>query len=198
MPEPSVFTTADGIRFYTRDGTSREIVDVPEYWFSDIVENDRVLDIGANVGAFCIRAARMTRHVTAVEPVMTSRLRENILLNGADIRVIAAALGDGKERLCTWDDRSVLVPTYPLAALVRMAGGCDFLKCDCEGAEWFIRPADLDGIRRLEMELHLPPISGIPSQELLDYIALHYDFTLERKPCHDVLGVMGILHAERN
>jgi hypothetical protein len=47
------------------------------------------------------------------------------------------------------------------------------------------------------MELHLPTISGPPAMALLDYIDRHYDYTIERKPCHEVLGVMGILHAER-
>ena len=196
MTGPSFVTTPDGIRFFQKASASREIVDVPEYWFTDLKSTDRVIDIGANVGAFCIRAARVAGRVMAVEPVMTSRLRENILLNNADIRVLAAGLGDGTPALCTWDDTSAVVPTYPLAALVEMAGGCDFLKCDCEGAEWQIAPPDLAGIRRIEMELHLPPISGPPSQALLDYITRNYDFTLERRPCHDVLGVMGILHAE--
>jgi len=31
----------------------------------------------------------------------------------------------------------------------------DFLKMDCEGAEWFIEPEELKGIRRIEAEVHL-------------------------------------------
>ncbi|MDD1668066.1 MAG: FkbM family methyltransferase, partial [Methanomicrobiales archaeon] len=69
--------------------------------------------------------------------------------------------------------------------------------CDCEGAEWLIRPDDLSGIRRIEMELHLPPIGGPPKEALLEYIGKHYDFTIERRPVHQSLGVMGILHASR-
>ena len=76
-----------------------------------------------------------------------------------------------------------------------MIGGCDFLKCDCEGAEWSIRPEDLDGVRRIEMELHVPPIGGPVNRALLDYIGEHYDFTIDRTPGYDVLGVMGVLHA---
>jgi len=30
----------------------------------------------------------------------------------------------------------------------------DFLKSDCEGCEWFINKLDLEGIRRIEMEVH--------------------------------------------
>jgi hypothetical protein len=77
-----------------------------------------------------------------------------------------------------------------------MSGGCDFLKCDCEGGEWLMNPEDLAGIRRLEMELHIPPIGGPPNRELLDFISRYYHFEIERIPGHDVQGVMGILHAE--
>jgi hypothetical protein len=76
-----------------------------------------------------------------------------------------------------------------------MAGGCDFLKCDCEGGEWQIRPGDLAGIRRIEMELHTPPICKKINPELLDYIGEHYNFEIVRTPCHDAFGVMGVLHA---
>jgi FkbM family methyltransferase len=197
MAGPSFFTTDDGIQFILEDTPFRQIVDVPEYRFSDIGREDRVLDIGANAGAFCLRAARMSRAVTAVEPVTAGILTNNIRLNHAEVRIIEGGLGDGSPAVITWDDTSVRVPTYPLGTLVSMAGGCDFLKCDCEGAEWKIRPRDLDGIRRIEMELHLPPICGTPDMALIDTISRYYDFEIERKPCHDVLGVMGILHAER-
>ena len=72
-----------------------------------------------------------------------------------------------------------------------------YLKCDCEGAEWLIRPCELEDVRRIEMEIHLPPISGPPDPALLAYISRFYDFEIERKPCHDILGVMGVIHAER-
>lgn len=197
MDEPALVRTDDGVQFIVHTTACRQILDVPEYSFSDIGTDDRVLDIGANAGAFCIRAARLSRAVTAVEPVTAKILTGNIRKNGADVRVIEAGLGDGSPSVCRWDDQSALVPTYPLRTLVAMAGGCDFLKCDCEGAEWTIRPSDLDGIRRIEMELHLPPISGPPAMALLDYIDRYYDYEIERRPCHDVLGVMGVLHAER-
>ncbi|MCK9579834.1 MAG: FkbM family methyltransferase [Methanoregula sp.] len=197
MREPAIYTSDDGVQFIVPATAFRQIFEVPEYCYSDIGDDDLVLDIGANAGAFCVRAARMSRSVTAVEPVTAAILAENIRKNGADVRIIEAGLGDGTPSVCRWDDESALVPTYPLHELVAMAGGCDFLKCDCEGAEWGIRPIDLNGIRRIEMELHLPPISGPPAMALLDYIDRHYDYTIERKPCHEVLGVMGILHAER-
>jgi hypothetical protein len=185
------------IVFTTSRTTYRQITSAADYWIDDLRPHDRVLDIGANVGGFCIRAARISSHVTAVEPVTTHLLLENIRANRVPVKVITGALGDGKPREICWDDFCVTSPTHPLRDLIAMGGGCDFLKCDCEGAEWFIEPHELADVRRIEMELHLPPIGGQPNPALLDYIGRHYDFEIERKPCYDILGVMGILHAER-
>ncbi len=194
---PPVFTSTDNVKFLVQDTVFRQIFDVPEYWFDDLCPTDRVIDIGANVGAFCIRASRRSQKIVAVEPLTASLLRENIRLNGVPVRVIEGALGDGKPKNVNWDGYEVMTPTYPLRKIIEMAGGCDFLKCDCEGAEWYIEPDDLKDVRRIEMELHLPPISGPPNPALLDYISGYYDFGIEQKPVHTALGVMGVLHAER-
>jgi len=194
---PVVFTSTDNVKFLARDTVFRQIFDVPEYWFDDMRPTDRVIDIGANVGAFCIRASSRSQKIVAVEPLTASLLRENIRLNGVSVKVIEGALGDGKPKNVSWDDCEVISPTYPLRKIIEMAGGCDFLKCDCEGAEWQIVPEDLGDVRRIEMELHLPPISGPSNPALLDYISRHYDFGIEQKPVHTALGVMGVLHAER-
>jgi FkbM family methyltransferase len=194
--DPAFFTSSDRVIFLCRETSFRQIFEVPEYRFDDIHPSDRVIDIGANVGAFCIRASRFSPHVVAVEPVTASLLRENILLNGVQVRVIEGALGSGGPGHVSWDGEGVISQTYPLSRIIEMAGGCDFLKCDCEGAEWCILPEDLAGIRRIEMELHIPPIGGLPSPDLLDYIGNQYTFEIERKPVHTMLGVMGVLHAE--
>jgi len=190
--------SSDQIRFHTGDLPCRQITEVPEYRFLDIGKDDRVLDIGANVGAFCLRAARLSSQVTAVEPVTIERLKENIRLNNATVRVIEGALGKcGGRCEISWDDLVRTVPVYPLGTLISLAGGCDFLKCDCEGAEWQIRPEELEGIRRIEMELHIPPICPGISTDLLDYIGKYYTFSIDRSPVYSTLGVLGILHAVR-
>jgi FkbM family methyltransferase len=176
----------------------RQITEVPEYWMNDIRKEDRILDIGANVGAFCIRAAKISRRVTAVEPVTADLLEKNISLNRTNVRVIRGGLGDGSPSEIEWDEVHSAVPTFRLRDLVRTSGGCDFLKCDCEGAEWKIQPRDLSAIRRIEMELHQPPIGGRPNPDLLRYIAREYSFSIDRIPAHGPLGQMGILHAWRN
>lgn len=189
--------TRDNVQFRVTGAPYRQITEVPEYQSGDIQPDDRVLDIGANIGAFSIRAARLSKKVTAVEPVTADLLEENVRLNHADVRIIRGALGTGTPTEIIWDECRRMSPTYTLGTLIRMAGGCDFLKCDCEGAEWMIRPRDLDGIRRIEMELHIPPISGPPDPALLDYIGDHYTFSIDRSPVYSTLGVMGILHATR-
>ena len=197
MPYHPFRSQESDIVFSPFTGPYRQITAVTEYWFDDILQEDRVLDIGANVGGFCIRAAKKSGHVTAVEPVTTHPLRENIRANNVSVQLIEGALGDGKPAEICWDDCRVVTRTYPLRDLIQMSGGCDFLKCDCEGAEWLINPPELHHVRRIEMEIHLPPISGPPNPDLLAYITRWYDFEVERKPCHDILGVMGVLHAER-
>lgn len=189
--------TRDGIRFLQVSTPFRQITEVPEYWMEDIRRDDRVLDIGANIGAFCIRAAKKSRFVSAVEPVTTELLEENIALNGVNVRVFRAALGDGFPSETEWDGARSLTPTFRLRELIEMAGGCDFLKCDCEGAEWTIHPGDFRGIRRIEMELHQPPIGGPPNPELLHCIVREYSFSIDRIPAYGPLGQMGILHAWR-
>jgi hypothetical protein len=197
LPNGNNIVAPDGTLFVRSAGGFRLITGVEEYFFDDIREEDIVLDIGANAGAFCIRAARKSGNVMAVEPVTAAILEENIRLNGVSVRVIEGAIGKGGTMDIEWDGMHNVVPTWPLRDLVGMAGGCDFLKCDCEGGEWLIDPGDLAGIRRIEMELHVPPIGGPQNPQLLDYIGHHYEFTIDRDPSHLPLGVMGVLHAIR-
>ena len=194
---PSFRMTTDGIKFLNVPAPFRQITEIPDYRFDDIRKDDIVIDIGANVGAFCIRAARYSNRVVAVEPVTAGILRENIRLNEVRVRVLDGALGDGHMREIQWDEYPVLALTFPLKKIIAMAGGCDFLKCDCEGAEWLIEPTDFASVRRIEMELHLPPICGPPNPALLDYISQHFTFNIDQVPCHGPLGLMGYLHATR-
>lgn len=120
----------------------------------DIREDDIVIDIGANIGGFCIPAARLSKSVCAIEPLMSKELYANIALNMVNVRVIECGLGDGSPLEVYWEDIRKEVPTMTLGDIKKACGGCDFLKIDCEGGEWFIKPEEFEGIRRLEMELH--------------------------------------------
>ncbi|QSZ67922.1 FkbM family methyltransferase [Methanofollis aquaemaris] len=157
------------------------------YRLSEIRKDDIVIDIGANVGGFCIPAARHSAHVYAVEPMTTEELRRNIALNGADVTVIEAALGDGTEQEIAWRDEVRQVPTMTLGQLKEVCGGCDILKCHCEGAEWSIRPEELEGIRRIELAYHPEKQTGADPEELLGSIRSRYVTEWEEVDGHALL-----------
>ncbi len=127
-----------------------------EYHFTDIQPSDIVLDIGANVGAFSIFVSKFVKHVYAVEPMVTDLLKENIRKNNIKNIVVLGneCLGYGNVDIL-WANKTRKMIGSTLKELIQLCGGhIDFLKCDCEGEEWNIRPEELSGIRRIEIELH--------------------------------------------
>lgn len=150
-----------------------------EYKFFDIRKDDIVLDIGANVGAFSIFMAKQGCKVYAVEPIMTNVLKENIKRNEVVVTVFNAALGkwlfDAR-----WKNKVCLLQANSLSELILMCGGhVDFLKCDCEGGEWYIKPEELKGIRRIEMEIHETVGGGNPIQYLERLTEAGFEYTYE-------------------
>lgn len=127
-----------------------------DYDFKDIRETDIVLDIGAGCGGFTLPAARKAKKVYAVEPLFTSELEDNIQRNNIkNVQVIPFALGDYREMDISYSGCKKKLQTVTFDEVLEQCGGkIDFLKCDCEGAEWTIKPELLFGIRRLEIELH--------------------------------------------
>jgi FkbM family methyltransferase len=147
--------TKDGNRYYMSKlvDSVRQVQE--DYVFDDIREDDIVIDIGACIGGFSIPASRKAKYVHAVEPMTAEMLRDNIRLNNIEnIDVLEIALGDGGERRIEWLGASKTMRTKTLTEIKKICGGCDFLKIDCEGSEWNIYPAELAGIRRIEMEVH--------------------------------------------
>ena len=146
-----------------------------DYSFGDIHKDDIVIDIGANIGGFCIPASRLSNHVFAVEPLTLDELRHNILRNDANVNVIEGGLGDGTRIEMQWEAQKQIKQTYSFDQIKRISGGCDFLKCDCEGFEWYIHPNDLEGVKRIEMEIHnFNPTPNDP-KELLEAILDGFD-----------------------
>ena len=138
------------IIYHSNNTTIEEVF--REYKFNDIQENDIVLDIGANVGGFSLFISKMVKRVYSIEPIMTNVLKSNVKLNKIDnIIVINESLGDK----INWGGSIIKTHGKSLSELINMCGGkVDFLKCDCEGGEWCIKPEELKGIRRIEAEIH--------------------------------------------
>jgi len=162
--------------------------------FNDIRKEDIVIDIGACIGAFCIPASKLSDNVYAVEPITIKELKQNIILNQANIDVIETALGNGEIMEIEWQEKAKKIKTMAFSEILSLCGGCDFLKCDCEGGEWFIKPNEIRNIRRIEMEYHRHNVSGNNKRELLDALSEYFEITIDKweKPVNG----LGIIHAK--
>ena len=158
-----------------------------EYRFDDITSEDIVLDVGANVGGFSIRAAKKAGHVFAVEPLWTKELEQNIIRNNLQdkITVLPFAIGDGNNMELEYNGKTKTVQTKTLTDIRKMIGPITFLKIDIEGGEWGINPHEFDGIRRIEFETHTWRKCYFwniqNSKILLDYLRKNWDITVESK-----------------
>lgn len=128
---------------------------IAEYRFYDIQKTDNVLDIGAHVGGFSMFISQSVNQVFAVEPIFTDILKANVTNNNINnIKILDVGVGSGRQDI-KFMDRNKIVKCIPFSEILQMCGvQIDFLKCDCEGGEWNIKPNDLSGIRRIEAEIH--------------------------------------------
>ena len=184
----------DGNRYYMHRLINGVIQAQQDYIFDDIRKDDIVIDIGASVGGFCIPASKRANRVYAVEPMTPDMLSKNILLNEREnIDVLDVALGDGKTTTIEWLGERKTLKTKTLSEIKKICGGCDFLKIDCEGGEWSIKPEELKGIRRIEMEVHKVGFPFSMMEERLNKAGFSYE--VEDHPEGNI-GLWGI-HAKR-
>lgn len=150
------FLTIKGDLFYPTEGLSDVNEVYKDYDLSGLAKDDVVLDIGANIGGFTIYAAKRVKKVFAIEPIKAKELQANIELNNLhNVEVIEGALAaKSSPVLISWGHQKKEVPGYTFQEIIEKTGSIDFLKCDCEGAEWYIDSRDLKHIKRLELELH--------------------------------------------
>ncbi len=126
-----------------------------DYKFDDVRPSDIVLDIGSNIGGFCLSVYKKVSRVYAVEPLYIGTLSRNIELNCAkNIELIPCALGSGEMNI-SYNGQSTKALGLSLGSIINLCGGhIDFLKCDCEGGEWSITLPEIMNIRRIEAEIH--------------------------------------------
>ncbi len=156
LPTDIFETVSIGDASFYIDTMNRTIHDAyTDYSLRDLHPTDKILDIGACVGGFSIRVHKEASRVYAVEPFMAEPLKKNIGLNNAkNITVLDCALGKGRQ-VIKWDGYKKEVDAKPLSEIIKLCGGrIDFLKLDCEGGEQSIEPHELEGIRRIEAEVH--------------------------------------------
>ncbi len=149
------FYSYNGFEYHINDQID-SIHDVfKHYDASDIKSTDIVLDIGGNVGAFTMLAARKCKQVYTVEPLFGDIIRNNLRRNNiTNVKVLDFGLGN-KPTTIRYGKFNKLVECKSLSEIIFLCGShIDFLKCDCEGGEWSIKPHELSGIRRIEAEIH--------------------------------------------
>jgi hypothetical protein len=187
--------TINGIHFPINDQFHCILEVFEDYKFDDIRPNDIVIDIGANIGGFTLQAAEKTERIFAIEPIFIDQLRSNIEINNKQVYIIEGALGQsGGFQEFVFGEHKKRAKTYDFTELKKIAGGCDFLKCDCEGGEWYIKPEELEGIRRIEMELHrLGPNHKRGFKVLMEY--LYQNYKVSFKDLSTDPNLYGIVHA---
>jgi FkbM family methyltransferase len=187
----------------------------------EIAENDVIVDVGANIGAFSVYAARRTRaKVVAIEPHPQNfrYLVRNLIANGCTrAKPIECAITavDEPVRLCLGRSGSLhrlaaLCPEPNVSEWIEVAGlslptlmermsvdRIDLLKLDCEGAEGVILPSTpgpvLERVRRIVMEFHddLSPVGHEEIRRLLEDSGFETRFQRERSDRN------GLLYASR-
>lgn len=153
-------------------GLAREIIGRRIYELDErfrIRKNDKVLDLGANVGVFSGLAAVLGAHVVAIEAQsrFVPELVENLKLSGLDEKVQAVhgivapqagVFSNGEERrqASHWGEEP---PVIDLNRLLEEIGWeeIDLLKIDIEGSEFGLLASKenwLHKVRRIAMEVH--------------------------------------------
>lgn len=169
----------NGLRFRIRPGTTDRAA-VSEVFllhsYKPVPRGAIVIDVGANVGAFTLFGARTAKVVYALEPVTDNfeALRRNVEINDANnisLHRLAMAGENGEIQISVAGVESSIHFQTPGARLERVTtvtlerfldeqriAQVDYLKMDCEGAEWDIllktAPAVLSRIRHIELEFH--------------------------------------------
>ncbi len=197
-------------RDYERDGIA-------------VPDGGTVVDIGAGLGDFAIHIARARpgAAVFAFEPLPESfaRLQENIRLNSVpNVRALPEAVAGSPGTLSLYTvtglsgqhrsagdgaaakEPAITVPAITLGEAFDRYGiaRCDFLKIDCEGAEYQILlglPEEtLCRIARIALEYH-DHVTSHTHEELVRFLEAH-GFTVRTRPS-PAYYELGFLYASR-
>lgn len=180
-----VVTDSFGYKYYDDPDTVFIRHSLEQYDVSGIRPTDIVIDIGANIGSFSFRVAKLCKRVYAIEPFRFALLTKNIELNRINNVVpVLMAHGTGETKELEWNGVHKLFKTKRLPEIITDCGGrCDYLKVDTEGTEWTINPEELRNIRRIELELHGafgdPDLANTP---LLRGISNYFTYTASEIP----------------
>jgi len=207
-------------------GVYEEVILKDDYGLSSLKKGELVIDIGAHIGFFSICAGRRvgpTGHVYSYEPmcenyeILKYNIRQNRMQRIITPAKLAVALREGPVDLFISEDntgghgiiRNTVAPSAKIekvqaTTLKRVIEdnaieACDFLKMDCEGAEWdilFSSEDILPRIKRMALEVHT--VGDRKPPDLIDFLNKN-DFTSYFSKIHDDLAIVKSIrsHAER-
>lgn len=156
-PKDVDYVVMENCKFYPTEHMNTLVKPLGNPWFEGIGQDDVVLDIGACIGSVTIPLAKKCKKVIAVEPLYWRELEANVKLNNlTNVEVLNIALGDFKGLEVEYGSRTSSVICQSFGEILKYASTVDFLKVDCEGAEWSISPLRLLEIREVRIEYHLP------------------------------------------
>lgn len=174
-----------------------------------------IMDIGAGLGDFTVYAAKKLPNSTvyAYEPFPESYklLQENLKANGvhnalffpyaigADARPLHMETSTGvavkhSTTAQASDENALRVTGIALDEVFQNIQQCDFLKMDCEGAEYGIlfhaSSATLQKIRHLCMEYH-EEVTPYTHQDLVEFLEKHgFRVKITPNPAHREIGFL--------
>jgi FkbM family methyltransferase len=221
--EPVVIELKNGLRFHIRTPMDIWVLKEAsidhqyERASAPIGDNWNIVDIGAGLGDFAVSVAKAHPHSTvyAYEPFPESYdlLLENVRLNQiANVKTFPQAIGaqTGSMQL-----HAVSAEAVQQSTVAPVTGGqaiqvqsialdevlahlqltrCDYLKMDCEGAEYDVffnaSPATLEKIDRICLEYH----DGVTSHTHQDLVRLFelngFEVDCTTNPAHSDLGLL--------
>jgi FkbM family methyltransferase len=159
IPKDSIdYIIVDGMK-YRFNNCSEGIIRQNSELLNNIKHDDIALDIGAGLGDWTIPLSLKCKQVYAIEPIYTKELQENIDINAIkNIHFQRKALSsvNNAEQAVAFQGKNCLSSTITFDFLLKWCSHVDFLRCDCEGGEWDIRPEQCKNIREMRFEFHIP------------------------------------------
>jgi FkbM family methyltransferase len=206
----TIYRFSNGLKFACRNHTADRWIMVENLVFHEYPflinpkeKNLVIVDIGANIGAFCVDAASTIKgaRIYCFEPVKENYalLEKNIKLNNLSKRIVAhrCAISDTRGNFKINVNRKnfgsssfhkpgipEVVKTYPLDFFIRKykIEKIDMLKMDCEGSEYEIMKTiskdTLDKIQFFVLETHDDAKYSVP--EFMKYLhTIGYHISLQ-------------------
>lgn len=212
----------DFLRVHTRDEDEQVIVReifgdrIYDKYYS-IKEGDRVVDVGANIGCFTLKACKAVGergHVTSIEPTSQSSelLRKNIKLNNyadrCSIFTVAAGSDNSNSEIKLYKNRAgehslvghpgrevtgvenIQIRTLDSITSDHSLKGCNFLKIDVEGFELEVLKGAKELLKDFHPHIAMETHSFGPSPKEIESFLTGFGYSPRIEPYGKIVGLL--------